>query len=882
MEEWQSDDARYYNGINAVQELEERLLKHNIIMVVGGPGLGKTSLIRHVALKWHKERREEMDKELESWKIIVVSTFEELNNAYAAHEDSKDLQIYVFDDPIGIHALNKQRLSSLFALYNNENLFTKRTTTKLLLTCRRIVYEEAKQSMPKIESFVLDIESERNRITGENRKQIFLKYCDKKDYHIIESCPDLLYPLLCRLYVNRREQNIFEFFSKPFHCLQVEFENMINQDCLMYSALVYCMLNRGEIPSEESQTNDTITSVNYVGYECGLNDIYKKLETAKGTYLKISESKYRFIHDYMWESLAIHFGASRSDVILEKMDSNFILKYVKMKDMEIPENKDTEIQGCIVLPDSHMGLLAKRMFEDVKQFHFNVFKHSCWRAQSFQREFVAYLDSAQYKDICRTFLDAQGINEVPKNGQDVTKSVRLESGTIEWYLQELLWNKIYKMESQFSCDIRPLRWIVANALTFLLEYFVSKNTKSSDDTSRIFGQDEEQTLLLVLACFSRDRSVVECVFSNIQNKENINRSCISENVEEKFNPHREFTPLAAACHANCPQIVQYLIEQNVKVYFSTDTDKSSLLYQSLSFQKYQICLLLIDGGADVNIKDEKERTLLHISASKGEGAVPVMESLIRKGVDVNEKDTDGKTPIFYAFERETGLLLKARRENKMDNNLEYFKCTIALLKQGAKPNLWDACHKSPVYTLFERERNCPDILQMLVDYGLDVNFVDKNDASLLHYAVLSADKSLVECVLKAKSPVDVDLQDKTGRSAVYKAAEKGTLDITELLIDHKADVNLPDKKKLTPLYQAVNRGIAQMVNVLVENGAMVNEKYEKKKNATPLHIAAKKGHVEISEYLLQKGALSVVDNRNKSPRDVATDEGHYELEDMLK
>jgi ankyrin repeat protein len=75
----------------------------------------------------------------------------------------------------------------------------------------------------------------------------------------------------------------------------------------------------------------------------------------------------------------------------------------------------------------------------------------------------------------------------------------------------------------------------------------------------------------------------------------------------------------------------------------------------------------------------------------------------------------------------------------------------------------------------------------------------------------------------------------------------------------------------------------QIVQVLVEHGAIVNEKYVKKKNATPLHMAAKKGHLEICKYLLKKGAnRSVVDDGNNSPRDVAADEGHLELEELLK
>ncbi|XP_061198294.1 uncharacterized protein LOC133206356 [Saccostrea echinata] len=885
LKEWQLDDVLFYDGIGAVEELEERLLKNNIIMVVGGPGLGKTSLVRHIALKWHNQKREETGKELKSWEIFVVPTFEELHSIYKANEQSKDLQMYIFDDPIGIHLLRKRELSSLFALCNNEILFVKKQTNKkLLMTCRRMIYEETKESMPKIESFVLDIESRKNKFTEKSKENIFKKHCGELDYSPIRSCPDTLFPLLCRLYAKRKDQDIFEFFAKPFECLQLEFENMKHQDPIMYFALVLCMLNKGKIPTNENNTNETCLLGTEVLVKCldcewSMKDIGRKLANAIGTYIKISESNFVFIHDFMSESLAIHFGYTYPEHILEYMSVGFILKFLKIDDEKKSHN------ACIVLqPNSHeknISLLAKRILKDIEQLHLSIFTHSCWESQSFQREFSAFLDAEKYTDIYRTFLDTRDCQESTENSQDFPKSIRLESGTAEWYRNELLWNKIYKKESDYSYDIRPLRWIVANARTFLLRYLISRVAKNNENTSKMFGEDEEQSLLLVLACFSRDRDMVEIVFTNIKNKDNINRSCVSKSIEEKYNPHREFTPLAAACHANTPSIVQFLIDQKAEVFFSTDTTETSLLYRSLCFQKYEICLLLVNGGANLKIKDEKQRTLLHISASKGDEALPIIEKLKQKGLDINEKDIDGKSPIYYALEREHALSLKARVDENKDD-LDYYKSTLALLKEGAKPDLWDSQRRSPIYSLFNREQKCTDIMQQLVKYGLDVNFMDKNGASLLHYAVLSGDKSFVECVLQARKPANINLKDKTGRSALYKATEKGFLDIVELLIAHKAEVNLTDNKKLTPLYQAVNRDFVNLVEILVENGANVNEKYEKKRNTTPLHIAAKKGHTEISKYLLQRGTdRSLKDSGGKSPKNVASEEGHYILENLL-
>ncbi|XP_062618896.1 uncharacterized protein LOC134280501 [Saccostrea cucullata] len=885
LKEWQSDDKLFYDGITAVEELEERLLKNNIIMVVGGPGIGKTSLVRHIALKWHNQRREETGKELKSWKIFVISSFEELENIYNANKQSKDLQIYIFDDPIGIHALSKRQLSSLFVLYNNEKLFVKQTTKKLLMTCRRIIYEEAKESMPKIESFVLDIEMGKNKFTEDSKENIFKKHCGLVDYSPISLLPNTMFPLLCRLYAKRKDQNIIEFFTKPFDCLQVEFENMMNQDLHMYFALVLCMLNKGQLLTRENNTNELCligmeVLKKYLGKGWSMKGIQRKLVIATGTYIKISESNFVFIHDYMLESLAIHFGKKCPDPIIEYMSTSFLLQFLKIDDA-INSN-----HPCIVLQrDIHekdISLLAERVYKDINQLHLSIFTHSCWESQFFQQKLLALLDVKEYIDICRTFLVTKDCLESTENSQDFPKSTRLESGTAEWYRNELLWYKVYNNEYDYSYDIRPLRWIVANARTFLLRYLISRVTENNENVSEMFGDNEEQSLLLVLACFSRDQDMVETVFTNISSKDNINRSCVSKSVEEKYNPHREFTPLAAACYANTPSIVQYLIDQGAEVFFSSDTTDTSLLYRSLCFQKYEVCHALVDGGANLKMKDEKQRTLLHILAYQGEGALSLMKKLIPRGLDINEKDIDGKSPIYYAFERESALSLKARVDENKDD-LDYYKSTLALLEEGAKPDLWDSQCRSPIYSLFDRGQKFRNILPELVKNGLDVNFVDKMGNSLLHYAVFSGDKTFVKCVLQARNLVRINQQDKMGRSALYKATEKGYLDIVELLIEQKAEVNLTDNKKFTPLYQSVEKGFISVVKVLIENGANVNENYErKKKNATPLHIATINGFTDIAELLIiHKAEVNLTDHEKVTPLYHAVKRGNLQLVEVL-
>jgi ankyrin repeat protein len=67
-----------------------------------------------------------------------------------------------------------------------------------------------------------------------------------------------------------------------------------------------------------------------------------------------------------------------------------------------------------------------------------------------------------------------------------------------------------------------------------------------------------------------------------------------------------------------------------------------------AFHEYeQLVSLLIENGADVNVKTNKRRyTPLHIAAC--EGCVRVAELLLAGGAEVNAKSADGDTPLARA------------------------------------------------------------------------------------------------------------------------------------------------------------------------------------------------------------------------------------------
>ncbi len=96
-----------------------------------------------------------------------------------------------------------------------------------------------------------------------------------------------------------------------------------------------------------------------------------------------------------------------------------------------------------------------------------------------------------------------------------------------------------------------------------------------------------------------------------------------------------------------------------------------------------------------------------------------------------------------------------------------------------------------------------------------------------------------------------------GRALLHNACANGSLQVVELLLQSGADPNVRTDGSHTPLYCLANEyggpGGGGIVRVMVRAGADVNAR-DGVKRCGPLHMAARRGHVEIAEALLDCGA----------------------------
>ena len=87
--------------------------------------------------------------------------------------------------------------------------------------------------------------------------------------------------------------------------------------------------------------------------------------------------------------------------------------------------------------------------------------------------------------------------------------------------------------------------------------------------------------------------------------------------------------------------------------------------------------------------------------------------------------------------------------------------------------------------------------------------------TLLHYACYGGSKGVVE--LLCRNPyLLLNCQDKEGCTPLHAAADRGNVNIVEILLSRGFDGSIKDKFRKTPLHYAACAGNALLVRMLLE------------------------------------------------------------------
>lgn len=234
----------------------------------------------------------------------------------------------------------------------------------------------------------------------------------------------------------------------------------------------------------------------------------------------------------------------------------------------------------------------------------------------------------------------------------------------------------------------------------------------------------------------------------------------------------------------------------------TVSNNVHLLFSAMKKKDLVSLTSLLNGGADVNAKNEQDQTLLMLSAvpdlrnndvfdlldTQSESKdMKIMYLLIEKGADVHAQDRVGNTALIYAVEIQ---------------NMDAIKL---LLKNGAHVNATNQQQQHALFFAPSLEKETMyNTLQILLEAGADINKQDVEGDTILMKLIDEgmpfSDRDCIQLLFDHKSDVNKVNNNKENALNIiaHKEMDDNTLYIMKMLIAKGINVNNQDDKGTTP------------------------------------------------------------------------------------
>ena len=233
------------------------------------------------------------------------------------------------------------------------------------------------------------------------------------------------------------------------------------------------------------------------------------------------------------------------------------------------------------------------------------------------------------------------------------------------------------------------------------------------------------------------------------------------------------TPLLWASLSSSGEFIETLIDLGANVNAQRTDDKEAPLTLSSGWNKFMAVYLLLDHGADANIASADGNSPLHTAVSKG--VFDITKLLVEKGSYVNLQNKEGRTPLFLSVKNKHEQLIKLLIENEADVRIGYKENSTERFYLVRGKNRGRAAW----HYIAGEQVNEPEIINLLVKSGANVNAQDAEGFTPLHMAAIHGNLKIVKKLVDLDADVNIVTTD--GKNAAELAHLNEELEIEEYL-----------------------------------------------------------------------------------------------------
>lgn len=224
---------------------------------------------------------------------------------------------------------------------------------------------------------------------------------------------------------------------------------------------------------------------------------------------------------------------------------------------------------------------------------------------------------------------------------------------------------------------------------------------------------------------------------------------LGANPQDNYYDSKYYQPIIIACQYNQINIIRYLLSLGVKFENCYHCPIETAINNVKTFENIDLIKFLIKNGANINLRGTLGQNPLMLAIEKKD--INLCKFLLENGADLEIIDDDYNDALSIAI----------NNKNHIKEDIDDYKDLLELLisktnniNKIIKKKYDKSLMPDTDYLKIAIHKNNLEALQLLINYGADINQQDEYGNSALHHACFYQKGFLIALILAHKSKVN--------------------------------------------------------------------------------------------------------------------------------